>query len=264
MGENKWGAVCAGALLVLSACAAPGQESSVGASYGANEGADPTSLSELAVVGGATYEGLTPEELAGRSELAIEAIIIDIRPSHLNTSDGLFPSTGEILAKGLSDLTVMTEVTVEIVSTLGKSDEAPSLANGDTFTLGVGGGAFYTTLSVEQATALGVTAVDQDFPEHTEGDGLPPDVEIEEPVETPVRITWGTTTDMDLTEGDHVALFLTKVTVAAFEAGESDVEYWSPVHPYAVFHRSPDGGWIPSGVEYAGVNPVELAKLISS
>jgi hypothetical protein len=221
-------------------------------------------LRELAVLGGATYEGLTPEQLAGKSELAVEVVIIDIRPSHLNTSDGLFPSADEILADGMCNLTVMTNVTVEIFRTLGRSDDAPTLNNGDSFTLAVGGGTIYTTLSVEQANALGVTTVNEEFPEHTEGDSLPPDVEIEEPVDAPVKFTWGTTPDIDLTEGDHVALFLTRVTVPAYAAGEGDIEYWSPVHPYAVFHRSSDGDWIPKGAEYDGINPEELAKLIGS
>ena len=257
-------AATASLALVLSACSTPSASENHGSGtpYGANDGADPVSLSELAVLGGATYEGLSPEQLADRTELAIEAVVIDVRPSHLNTSDGLFPSAEDILTNGLSELVVLTDITIKIVKTLGSSSEAPTLNEGDLFTITVGGGTIFTTLSVEQANALGATEISQDFPEHTEGDGLPPDVEIEEPVNSPIEFVWGTAPDEDLTEGDTVAVFLTRVIVTGYESAAGEVTMWGPVHPYGVFQRGGQQEWIPAGPEFDGVSPEDLAKLI--
>ena len=138
--------------------------------FGQNSLGDPSSLAELAALGGATHLASTPEEIAAISTAAIEVVVLDVRPSTLNTSDGRFPSGDAIRSSGLERLSVHTEVVAKLVNV--RSGELTSERD-DLVTLTIGGGVIATRLDKHQAEALGITRVLEQFPHREDGDTSP-------------------------------------------------------------------------------------------
>lgn len=232
------------ASLAMNACL--GSEEGDGAfeADGTNIAAEPTSLSELGGVGGATYLDSSAEEIASLAHVAIEAEVLDVQKSHLNTADRLFPTGAEIDANGLSNLEVLTDVVVRVVRTVAATGPEYDYAAGTLLTITVGGGSFETMLDLEQATAIGMTeVVDNDFPEHVEGDGLLPDDEAERPVAGAAFFRYGRSPGVILAEGDRIVVFLLEHNIRVFRGDVPMLTLLSPVHPQGVFRDAGDGIW---------------------
>ncbi len=261
-GRYRLKAAVVALILTGSACAAP--VDTAAAPPGENVGFDPVSLRDLAHVGGSTSLALSNEEIAKQSQIAVVAVVTDVQPSRLNTRDAAFPSAKEIEAGGLDDLVVLTDVEVKIVRTVGAGTNVADIAAGEILVVTVGGGTIFTSLDADQAAALGVMEVVGDGGQlyFEEGEiGPEPGSELEVPVDGPVeRFLWGSAPDEDLTEGDTVVLFLTRLSIDGYQ-GAPVFEYWTPVHPSGVFQRTDGGDWVgPSNQRAVDVDA--LAKLI--
>lgn len=232
------------AALAMNACVGAEEGESAFEADGTNIAAEPTSLSELGGVGGATYLDSSAEEIASSAHVAIEAEILDVQKSHLNTENRLFPTGEEIDANGLSNLEVLTDVVVRVVRTVAAARPEYDYPAGTILTITVGGGSFETILDLEQATAIGMTeVVDNDFPEHVEGDGLLPDEEAERPVAGAAYFRYGRSPGLILDEGDRIVVFLLEHNIRVFGGGAPMLTLLSPVHPQGVFRDEGDGIW---------------------
>ncbi len=238
-------------LLVLAACAPRGGDQVVDpSSFGTNLGPEPSSTAELRSLGGATYLPMDLPELRQTASLVVEATVVDVHRSRLNTADGLFPSLDELRARGLANLDVLTDVDLEVIDVVDVRpgvDAAPR--PGERFTITVGGGEYTTTLDVERARAIGMTDVEVVVPPtreplvcpSIEPDCGPPEVEVETPVTAPADLTYGRAPGEILTEGDRVVLSLVRLPLRRYEGGTTEV--WGPVHPVGVLRPTDDGRW---------------------
>ena len=226
--------------LVASACA----------SYGVDTAPDPVSTAELTGVGGATYLDLTSEEIRGRAGLVLDATVIDVRRSRLNTDDGAFPPAEVLEERGVTSLDVVTDVVVGVVDVLDARRGVVGVPSpGDRFTITVGGGRFVTRLGVARARALGMTDSSVIVPttvepvvcpEHEPHCG-PPQIEVETPVTAPVDFVYGSSPGERLTEGERVVVFLERVPLRRYGGGT--FEAWVPVHPAGILRPTEDGRW---------------------
>lgn len=242
-------------LLVVTACTSSLSDRS-------NLAAEPTALSDVNVEGGGTYEPLRTVENAELADVIVEARVVDVQKSYVNTKDGLFPTVDDLTKSGFTDLTVLTDVEMEVISTLGSTNDAFAYNPGSTITITVGGGVYRMALSASDANALGFTEVKNGpFPEHNEGDGLPPDEEIEGPVTEPLEFTWGTTTDIVLEEGETVTILLIQHEIDGYDTDL--LTLLSPVHPGGVFRQTTDGVWVSDYAEET-VDIHELVTIVTS
>ncbi len=236
-------------LLVLAAC--QGVDQTVEASsFGANLGPDPSSTSELRSQGGATYLPMEIDELRQAADLVVEATVVDVHRSRLNTADGLFPSIGELEARGVTNLDVLTDVDLDVVDVV---DTRPGVEGGpqpgERLTVTVGGGEYTTILDAERARAIGMTDVVVVVPPTSEPlvcpsnepDCGPPEAEIETPVTGPAALTYGRAPGEILTEGERMIVYLVRVALRRYEGGTMEV--WGPVHPAGILRPSDDGRW---------------------
>ncbi len=236
-------------LLVLAACRGVDQTVEP-SSFGTNQGPDPSSTAELRGPGDAIYPPMEITELRRTADLVVEATVVDVHRSRLNTADGLFPSIGELEVRGVTNLDVLTDVDLDVVDVV---DTRPGLEDaprpGDRFTITVGGGEYTTTLDVGRARAIGMTDVVVVVPPTSEPlvcpsnepDCGPPETEFETPVTAPAALTYGRAPGEVLTEGDLVILFLVRVAVRRYEGGT--VQIWGPVHPAGVLIPAGDDRW---------------------
>lgn len=227
--------------LLIAACGLmPGSEGRE------NVGQDPTSLEDVSGLGGASWEPLTAEEAAARSEIAVQGVVEDVARSRLNTEDGLFPTAEDIENQGgLAELTALTDLHLTVTDVLAGGLSNVTVAVGEDLTITVGGGLYETVLTPEQAAALGmVVVVETSFPEHEHEEEGPPDTETEVPVTSDEPFVWGHAPEyLDLAEGDTVLLFLTEATIPGF--GDSPaLSIVAPVHPTVVLRPSGDGNWV--------------------
>ncbi|MCH7670363.1 MAG: hypothetical protein IIC71_14345 [Acidobacteria bacterium] len=81
-GRYRFAAAVVALILTGGACSTPVDTT---AAPEENVGFDPVSLSDLAGVGGSSSLPMTNEEVARQSQIAIEAVVKDVRPSRLNT-----------------------------------------------------------------------------------------------------------------------------------------------------------------------------------
>lgn len=227
---------------------------------GANVGPDPTSLEEFSGLGGATYEPLDSLGAAALADVAVEVEIVDIKRTHLNTQDGQFPSTEQLERLGIGDLTALTDVDVRIRKFLGSAKEGLSFDEGSITTITVGGGLYQTLVVSRQAELLGLTeVVNGPFPEHTEGETGPPDVEEEVPVQgDAIPFTWGSSPEeLSFAEGDVLVVFLVEHEIPGYDTG--NLVLVGPIHPMGVLVE--DGiGWKVQGTD----DNVELDALIQA
>ena len=200
--------------LLTRACSGGGKD----VEYGVNLGPDPTSLADVGSAGGgASYQILSTDEIAELSELALEVVVVDVRQSRLNTGDGKYPSAEQIEKLGTTGLDIVTDVVVEIQRTVAdKTGKGPGA--GEQFTIVVGGGTFYTTLSEAQGRASGIileveVATDggaTGSPIHGEGNQPDPDLEEEVAWDGPLfGFEWGWTPSEHMAEGDRLVVLLT-------------------------------------------------------
>jgi hypothetical protein len=222
--------------LVLTACALGSSEDESFAADRTNIAAEPTSLAELPGMGGGSYLEMTAEEIAAISDVVIEAVVVDVKKSRLNTTDGLFPTGAEIEAYGFGSLVVLTEVDVQVIRTLGATRAELDFAPGETITVTVGGGMYKTALDLAQIEAVGL-AGDGDF------SGAPPGLETEDPPEPGAEIVWGVSPDENLGEGDTVVILLVRQEIPGF-AQSAPLQVLSPTHPLGVFHKNDEGQWV--------------------
>jgi hypothetical protein len=217
------------AALAVNACVGTGGGEISFEADGTNIAEEPTSLDELGGLGGGSHLDSSAEEIASSSDVAIEAEIVDVQKSYLNTEDGRFPSGTEIGARGLSDLEVLTDVVVRVVRTVAAANPDYGHSPGTLLTITVGGGSFETMLDLEQATALGMTNDgDDDSPDDAGG---------------AVYFTYGRSPGLNLTEGDRVVVFLLKHNIRGFGESAPMLTLLSPAHPLGVFRDGDDGIW---------------------
>jgi len=201
---------------------------------------DPVSLSELGGIGGATHVAMTPDDVARRSTFAVDALVVDVQRSRLNTTDGLFPGSDQLEKRGTDGLTVLTDVTLEVKNVYGDVAET---SRGAVFTVTVGGGLIVTDLDLKQANAIGVLEVVEEFAVHDHDDGTPPDHETEVPVTRPVRnFVFGSAPSVDMAEGDVILVFLENLTVEGYD-GAPQIEIHAVVHPSGVLHQVGEREW---------------------
>ena len=207
--------------LVVAACAPVGSSS-----FGANLGPDPSSTAELRGIGRATYLPVDLSELRRTAGLVVEATVVEVHRSRLDTVDGRFPPLEDLETRGVRNLDVLTDVDLEIV---GVVDVRPGLEGvprpGERFTITVGGGKYETTLDVERARAIGMTDVEVVVPPteqpvvcpSSEPDCGPPEVEVQTLVTAPADLTYGRAPGVILTEGGRVVVFLVRVSLRSYE-----------------------------------------------
>lgn len=231
--------------LVLAACALGSGEDRPFVADRTNIAAEPTSLAELRGMGGGSYLEMTAEEIAAISDVVIEAVVVDVKKSRLNTGDGLFPTGSDIEAHGFGSLVVLTDVEVRVVRTLGATRSDLVYPPEEVVTITIGGGQYKTLLDLDQATALGLTeVVNGTFPPHSENNTNPPDIEVTRPVTGGGQeIVWGTSPDENLSEGDRVVLILVRHEVPGY-ANSQPIVVLSPTHPLGVFHKNDEGQWV--------------------
>jgi len=217
--------------------------------YGLSYAPDPTSLTEVSYAGGGSdFAELKAAEIAGLADLAVEVVVVDIRPSRLNTANGGFPTGAEIDENTLIGLSIVTDVEVELVKTVGNRGRGRDfrMRKGDRFIVTVGGGTIVTDLDQAQATAIGAMEVEtiSEDPEHvhTEGESHPPDEEIETPwVGILEEFIWGSAPGEAMTEGDRFVVLLTDFEIPGF-AESHRLQYWSPTHPSGIFRENQGKG----------------------
>lgn len=227
--------------LLIAACGV-----TVGSGGRENVGQDPTSLEDVSGLGGASWEPLTAEEAAARSEIAVQGVVENVAKSRLNTADGLFP-TAEVIESqgGLAELTALTDLQMTVTEVLAGGLPDVVVAAGEDLTITLGGGLYETVLTPEQASALGmVVVVETSFPEHEHGEEGPPDTETEVAVSADETFLWGHSPEyLNLAEADTVVLFLTEAEVPGF-GGSPAISIVAPVHPTVVLRPSANGGWV--------------------
>ncbi len=216
-------------VLVAGACAAGASEDFV--ADRTNIAAEPTSLADLRGLGGGSYIEMTAEEIAAISEVMLEAVVIDIKKSRLNTADGLFPTGAEIEANGFGPLVVLTDVEVRVVRTFGAVPTGFDFSPGETITVTVGGGMYRTVLDADQIEAIGLAS------------GADTGIEGGVPTEPGSEFVWGTSPDENLSEGDTVMILLARQEIPGF-AGSPSLRVLSPTHPFGVFHRNGSDQWV--------------------
>lgn len=220
------------------------------ASYGVNTAPDPSSTAELAGVGGgATSMALTLDQVRERADLVLEARVVDVRRSRLNTADGAFPSAESLETRGVSRLDVLTDVEVEVLDVLDARSRTGIPSSGDRFVIIVGGGRFETRLDLRRARALGMTestvivptTIEPPVCPENEPDCGPPEIERETPVTAPVDLTYGMSPGERFTEGETALVYLERLALRTYEGGT--FEAWVPVHPIGILRPTGDGRW---------------------
>jgi hypothetical protein len=201
--------------------------------------ADPRSLGELALTGGATEAPMGFEDIARVSELVVHVRVADVRPSRLNTGDGAFPTGASIRSDGLGELTVFTEVALDVVDVLAVLAEVSEPTEGHVLTIVVGGGAVFPRLDADQVAALGLVRVVETRP-NPDGEGF---IQVEAPIEGPLDdFVWGSAPHGDLVEGRQVIIFLQRIGIPSYD-GETTFDVWGPVHADGILHPS-QAGWV--------------------
>lgn len=221
------------AAVVLAGCA--------GGGYGDNLGSEPTSLSDLSALGGASHTQRTINEIAGFSHLAVEVEVLDVKKTRLNTHDGRFPSEEDLALRGLDGLVALTDVSVRVIRTIASAEDVNAIAPGEEITITLGGGLYDTVVNQEQATILGIQEVTLagEPREHVEGEDAPPDVEVETPIQSDrVPLTWGHSPSVEMAEGETLVLFLVDTTVSGYLTDDED--FMTVFHPRGVLRGSGD------------------------
>ena len=213
-------ALVVGLALAVAACVASARNDD-SRGYGDNGIPDPTSTGEIGGGGGASYLSLTIEEIAAASTALVEVKIVDILPSRFNTSDGKFPSLEDLESFGITPLEVYTEARIDVLEVLSGKGVTEGTA-----VLVIGGGRYETLLDPDRANAVGMREGADD-----------------RLVTQPQEIVFGTSTGLDLLQGDVVTLLLTEITVHGY-AGSRDGTALTVTHPDGVLSPSTDGKWL--------------------
>ncbi len=245
------------ASLLLAACAPTSSPPSVTVPV-----SDPTSTRDLAGAGAGSIRPIALDDLPAISTAAIEATIVDVQPSRANTPDGAFPDIDPSLGpEQLRSLYPMTDIDIRVDVVYGDRAELEgALQPGMPATITVFGGHVATTLTPDEARALGVLVTPDEVAPDADS-GIDADAEIEVDPTGPVPFSLGVAPDVTLTEGDRVLLFLTERAMAGFD-GAAPFERISIAHPFGVFRRDASGRWRSDLIDTEEIDIEALARAV--